>query len=96
MTILTIAKLEDCIDGTTTYGYHFDAPWTRDDVQRLRVLGTLEFYPDFPRPFFRLTGFGGFRIAGVLGDTFCEVTYPRRRQEEKKQEFARLFEPVAA
>lgn len=91
MNILTVSKLEDCIDGSTTYGYHFDGAWTREDVQHLRVMGTVEYYPEFPRPFFRVNGSGGLRIAGVMGDTFCEVTFPRFRKEAKQQEFERLF-----
>ena len=79
------------MDGSSTYGYHFDAAWTREEIGHLRVMGTVAWYPEFPRPFFRVHGLAGLRIAGVVGDTFCEVTFPRHRKAEKKQEFEAIF-----
>ena len=91
MKILEVTKLEDCFDGSSTYGYVFDGAWTRDAIMRLRALGDVEYFAHFPRPYFRLTSFAGLRIKGVEGEDNCQVTFPRHRRERLQRRFEQQF-----
>lgn len=73
MKVVEVEKLEDCFDGSRVCCYHFDEPWSRSSIQQLASLGTLEYFGDFPRPFFRLRGAGGMQIKGVEGTCHCRV-----------------------
>ena len=86
MRITSVEKLEDCFDGTSAYFYYFDQPWTRPAILQLAALGTLDYFADFPRPFYRLRGPGGLQLKGVEGLQHCRVIVPRHQQERFRQE----------
>jgi hypothetical protein len=91
MKITAVEKLEDCFDGSSVFLYHFDHPWTRQSILDLQKLGTVDYFPDFPRPFFRLRGAGGMEIKGVEGAPHCRVILPKP-QEEMKRKLLEIFE----
>ena len=81
MRIINVRKVEDCFDGSSVFSYESDVAWDERALDRLRRLGELEYFPHFPRPFFRLIGAGGMQVKGVLGDTTCRVILPRRDRD---------------
>ena len=91
MQILEGRKVEDCFDGSSVYRYRFDEGWTSSTIQMLAPLGRLDYYPDFPRPLFRLVTPEGIQIKGVEGDPACRVIYPRQLGDALKVEFERRF-----
>lgn len=86
MRIVAIRKVEDCFDGSTIYAYGFECPWTREDILQLNGLGQLDFFEDFPRPFFRVLVEGGCQVKGVEGEDNCLAIYPETRKLETKQQ----------
>ena len=88
MKIVAIEKLEDCFDGSRVYRYRFDHAWLEPDIQRLNAFGSLQYFPDFPRPFFRLHTSSGMQITGVGNDHACRVVYPKQNQDQLKRELA--------
>ena len=96
MTITGYHKVEDCFDGSSVLEYVFDTPWSREDVLRLRQIGEVDYYPHFPRPFFRLRGHDGGQVKGVQGETTCRVILPGQCKEDAKREFEALFCPDQA
>jgi len=95
MNITGCEKVEDCFDGSSVLQYAFDAPWTGEYVKLLSRLGDLDYYPHFPRPFFRLRAYSGGQVKGVEGDTTCRVILPAQLKEEARQEFESLFGPAS-
>ena len=81
MKITGIVKLEDCFDGSSVYSFQFDRPWTREIIQQLSELGELDYFGDFPRPFFRIRGIGGLQMKGVEGLDHCRVVLPPTQRE---------------
>jgi hypothetical protein len=73
MRITSIERLEDCFDGSRVFRYEFDEPWTRPAILLLAALGALDYFPDFPRPFYRLRGAGGLQMKGVEGMRHCRL-----------------------
>lgn len=95
MKIIEVNKLEDCFDGSSTYCYAFDEAWTRDDIQHLLEFGPVDYFPDFPRPYFRLRGDGGWQLKGIEGEESCLAVFPRKRKEQCKKEFEERFDTSA-
>lgn len=95
MRITGCEKVEDCFDGSRVLEYAFDKPWTGEDVALLARIGELDYYPHFPRPFFRLRARSGGQVKGVEGDTTCRVILPAGPRQEAQQEFEALFGPTS-
>jgi len=92
MKIVSIKKVEDCFDGSTIFGYEFDQAWSHEAIMQLETLGTVEYFAQFPKPFFRAIGREGLIVKGVEGEPTCRAIYPRRNKEATKAEFERIFE----
>ncbi len=95
MRIVDVHKIEDCFDGSMVYGYRFDEPWTRALILGLRRLGDVDYFPDFPRPFFRLRGRGGWQAKGVEGDCECRVILAAPEREVIQRAFEALFDEAS-
>lgn len=93
MRILAGQPLEECLDGVLVYRYQFDRPWSREWILALSSLGRLDYFPDFPRPYFRLRGAGGFLAQGVEGDDTGQVSFPRQGGEALRLQWEALFSP---
>ncbi len=91
MRIVAIKKVEDCFDGSTIYAYSFSRAWSRESILALDQLGQLDFYPDFPRPFFRVRVTGGCQVKGVEAEQTCVAIYPETNKEAIKRTFEAHF-----
>ncbi|MFZ3210332.1 MAG: hypothetical protein WA188_02355 [Terriglobales bacterium] len=91
MRITSIERLEDCFDGSSVYSYQFDQPWTRESIRQLSPLGELDYFADFPRPFFRIRGAGGLQVKGVEGLAHCRVVLPPKQGEHFRQALNELL-----
>ena len=92
MNIKCSRKLEDCFDGSLVILYSFETVWTRESIMSLKAMGEIDYYPDFPRPFFRLQCKNGLQVKGVEGDDQCRAVFPREQKEVIQQQFERFFE----
>lgn len=91
MKIIETCTIEDCFDGSRVLGYTFDSPWTREEIVRLEALGDVDYFPDFPRPYFRLRTSHGAQVKGVQGDRTCRAIFPKDESGVAKHVFERLF-----
>lgn len=96
MMILEARKVEDCFDGSRVYVYRVDEPWRRETIAQLGALGELDYYPEFPRPFFRLRGRHGMQVKGVEGNDTCRVVLPRREQAELQRSLESALTAIRA
>ena len=85
MNLLRKEPVEGCLPSAPEYRYWFSRPWRRETIGRLRALGSLDYYADFPRPYFRVRLAEGIQIRGVDGEACCRVIFvgddPARREE---------------
>ena len=65
--VIAIRKVEECLDGTTIKEFELAAPMTESTMRRIAEEGKLKFFPDFPRPYFRIDRSGAYIIQGVIG-----------------------------
>lgn len=84
-------RLEDCLNGDRQYVVQLDAPWTRTEIMKLASMGKLDYFADFPRPFFRMRGAQGTEIKGVEGLSQCRVLVSSRCSEEFRKQFVRCL-----
>ncbi|MBN1292968.1 MAG: hypothetical protein JXB48_14095 [Candidatus Latescibacteria bacterium] len=82
MKICNKIKVEDCFDGSSVFEYFFNSAWSKNEIYSLECMGHLEYFPEFPRPFFRVIQKGGLQIKGVEGDTKCRVILPKKNREK--------------
>lgn len=87
MQIIETTVMEDCLKGTLTLLYQFDVAWTKDDIIKLCSLGQLDYFDDFPRPFFRFKSPEDVQIKGVEGDFTCRIIYPAGERDKIHAEF---------
>ena len=85
MRILKVAKVEDCFDGSAVYRYEFESAWTRKAILRLREFGEVQYFPDFPKPYFRVHQPEGVILQGLEGDSCCRVALPRHQRDELRR-----------
>lgn len=87
MKLVNIKKLEDCIDGSMIFMYSFNEKIDETLMKKLGEKGKLEYFPDFPRPFFKIITTDGVQVKGIIGDDNFEVVFPRTNKQERKKNF---------
>lgn len=94
MHIVDAVKLEDCFDGSAVYRYLFASAWTRENILALRRFGEVQYFPSFPRPYFRVQSPQGLIAQGVEGESSCRVTFPRREKEGIRSTWNEALEAI--
>jgi len=84
--IIDYKKVEDCLDGTLIRELLLNSNITKDFIFYLGQMGTLQYFPDFPRPFFKIDG-KDFKIKGVEDNKTLLVTL----SDEAKMDMLKVF-----
>lgn len=66
--------LEDCFESSVTWELTIDQPFDELLMRRLAEGGKLDFHPEFPRPYFRISQPSAWIIQGVIGNKTFRVT----------------------
>lgn len=87
--MLESKEVEECLDGVTIKEFLLDKPVKEAFIHHMGELGGLQYYPHFPRPFFKITKKGVFILKGVQGNTTFQVFFVNysRETEEKINEY---------
>jgi hypothetical protein len=76
MQIIEKTRTDECNGPATVFIYKFDREWTRPDIEKLSSLGEIEYFSDFPKPFFRVRSQNGISMKGLEGSASCRVILP--------------------
>lgn len=87
MKLIEACKIEDCFDGGSRYKYRFDEGIVEPFMRRLASGARLDYFPEFPKPFFKIFREDGLQIKGIIGDMDFEVYFTRNQTDEKTIEF---------
>lgn len=80
--------LEDCLDGSWIYEYRLDSAITKAFVQGLGyTFDQVEYFADFPRPFFRMVKGEGIQAKGVVGEPTFQVVFSGQDRARRKESF---------
>lgn len=78
-------KVEDCFDGSQVFDCLIQCPVSISLINSLENLGELEYYPDFPRPFFRAFTLKESQIKGVLGEMSFRVYFSKEEVNDGRE-----------
>jgi hypothetical protein len=65
--------------------YTFEDIITEQFINKLGKLGTLEYFKDFPRPFYRIVCRSGIQIKGVEGEAYFKAIFPANSEKGKEE-----------
>jgi hypothetical protein len=80
--VIAVRPLEDCLIESMNSEWELDQPLGREIMQRMAKGSRLQFYPDFPRPYFRIESPDGYVLQGVLGNTTFRATFSRQNEPQ--------------
>lgn len=92
--VLSVEKLEDCFDGSFVRQYQLDTPMTEGLMRAVAEGGELHYFPDFPRPYFRIRRASEWVIQGVIGNVTFRVTFSRNAPDRAEERLVRAIEEV--
>lgn len=87
MRLIEIKKLEDCIDGGVIFRYSFEKEVNEALMRRIGEKGKVQYFPEFPKPFFKIITPESIQVRGIVGDKDFEAVYPQTHKWEKKEAF---------
>ena len=77
MQVLQIKTVEDCFDGSFIKEFELCDKISEDFIRKLGKGSFFEYFPDFPRPFFRIENKNIYQIKGVIGNHTMRVIFSR-------------------
>lgn len=90
--VLLIRKTEDCLDDTVIKELQLDQPICEELMRRMAVNASLDYYPHFPRPYFRIRRPGQYVLQGVMGSQSFRATFLPAATAETERELVELVE----
>ncbi len=84
--------LENCLDSSVVKKIDLSEPVGEVVMRRLARHGKLQFFPDFPRPYFRLDRSRTYVVQGVFGDTSLRVTFSPLADADAEEQLRILIE----
>lgn len=68
-------KLEDCLDSTVVKEFRLSQPLDEPVMHRMATEARLQYFPNFPKPYFRIERRARYVIQGILGKKSFRVTF---------------------
>jgi hypothetical protein len=90
--VLAITVLETCLDSSVIRAYDLDEPLCEPIMRRVASGGRLQFFPHFPRPYFRVDTARTWVLQGVFGETRLRATFSPSAPAEAPARLTRLLE----
>ena len=84
MKVLESKEVEECLDGVIIKELLLDKPVSEEFIRHMGSLGKLDYFPHFPRPFYRITRKGQFILKGVEGNTTCQVFFVNYTEQSER------------
>jgi hypothetical protein len=79
--VIAIRHVEDCFDDDFIKEFELDRPLDERLMKRMAVEAKLQYFPNFPKPFFRIDKRGAYTVQGVIGKATFRVTFDRSGAE---------------
>ena len=81
-------KIEDCFDGSRVVEYCLlEGSVGEAFIKSLKTVGDLEYFPHFPRPFYRVLSGDGLQVKGVQDEQTFQVILPGEEMENRRGQF---------
>ena len=90
--VLAVTLLENCLDNSTVKELALDAPLDETIMRAAAKDAKLNYYPHFPKPYFRIDRAHCYVIQGVLGNRTLRVTFSPSATEETETALCHAIE----
>lgn len=90
--VKSVRDLENCLESAPVKEIDLDEELTEELMNRLAVQSRLQYFPHFPRPYFRIDKADSWTIQGILGNTTLRVTLTPRIGDEGVERLRCLIE----
>ena len=90
--VTAVRHVEDCFDGDFIKEFELDSPLDETLMTRLAHDAELQYYPDFPKPYFRIERRGVCTIQGVIGKMTFRVTFARSAPKDMENVLKRQIQ----
>lgn len=90
--VVEIRLLENCLDSSAVKEFCLDSPLDETVMRQIARRGKLQYFPDFPRPYFRVDRSRTYVLQGVLGNRSFRVTFSPMAAEDAEEELRSLVE----
>ncbi len=94
MIVREVKQVEDCFDGSFIKEFILSEPSSEDFMRKLARGCMLDYYPDFPRPLFRIENRGLWVIKGVEGSESLRVLFSRDASNKDVRALVQLIESI--
>jgi len=78
MRVVQVETVEDCFDGSFIKEISLSEAISVEFIKKMGEGNSLEYFPDFPRPFFRIEKKNFYQIKGVLKSRSIRVIFNRQ------------------
>lgn len=87
---MTVSLIEDCFDGSFRKEIHLDQPISEPFIRYLGNMGVLQYFPHFPRPFFRVDA-PTFMLKGIQDNATMQLLLYKPELENELLQFINHF-----
>jgi hypothetical protein len=94
--VIEVRIVEDCFEESQMRDLMLDRALTADAIRGIGRLGVLQYYPDFPHPFFRVVCDSETRLKGVEGTKRIRAIFDCRPRPEVIEDLARSIEEASS
>lgn len=91
---LDLRELESCLDRVEAMEVEFDGAITEELIQRLGQEGSLQYFPHFPRPYFRVDHPTSWVVQGIVGTPRLRIQLFGEQRAAALERLRRLVEEV--
>jgi len=88
--ITGVRELDNCLDGAPVKEYELDTKLTRGLMNVLAADSKLQFFPHFPKPYFRVDRRDAWVIQGIIGSRTLRITFSPNHAQQA-EEFLRCL-----
>ena len=90
--ITKITDVEDCFADSLTKEVTFEKEITKDFINYLGIDSNLEYYADFPKPFYKVEKIDKYVIKGVESFQTLKIILYKKNMDEVLKEFIAFIE----
>ena len=84
--------LENCLDRSVVKEIQLSEPIGEAVMRRMARHGKLQFFPNFPRPYFRIDRSRTYVVQGILDNTSIRVTFSPLADADAEEQLRILIE----
>lgn len=92
MRVVDSQVLENCLDHSVVKELYLSEPVGEMVMYRVARHGKLQYFPDFPRPYFRIDRSRTYVVQGVFDNTSLRVTFSPLADTDAEEQLCTLIE----